>query len=354
MNKNYKKFVTFLIAGLIIALAVYLWPSSTQIETSQDSPINNFSGVGQANPPSAQKVSRAEAQKTIGQMNEQSIAFYGRLIDQDGNPVVGAKIGGATLYNNMVSYGKRSYDAVSDSDGYFEFPNIKGRDFNCTPRKEGYVYWPKSAYNGYVLSHLAPLNERFVSDPKKPEIFRLWKNKGAEVLLCSALHLSLQPDGTLLYVDLKARKLAKEHGDVAFWCRYTVIPETTPFEKSAVEWDFGIKVIGGGVISTDSTLLFEAPADGYQESWTYRIESGTRGPTLDDQSFYLKTADGNYAVFNIEANYDPTNPDCSMRVGWRLNPTGSRNLELGKELMLKNNSFLKPGETLRNIRQSGG
>lgn len=356
MNDNLrnlrKNLAIFFVSGLIIAGGVYLWPSGTPSESSMDSPNNSPNRNGPTTGPVAPKASRAEAEEAIGQLNEQSVAFYGRLIDQDGNSIGGAEIGGATLFNNMVSYGKRNYDTVSDADGYFVFPSIKGRDFNCSPRKPGYVYWPAKGYNGYVLSKLAPPNERFEPDPKKPEIFRMWKNKGAEVLLVSGLHMRVPPDGELLYLDMKSRKLSKNAGDLAFWCRYQVIPETTPFEQTAVEWEFGITVIGGGVIITDSRLPFEAPADGYQARWSFRNESGKRG-SVDDQSFYLKTADGNYAVFNIHARNDPSSPNCLVSVGWRLNPSGSRNLELGKEQMLKGSSS-QPGEQLSHIRQGGG
>ena len=341
---------------VVIAVAIYFLAGGGQGGDSGQSSGTGANGAAgmPTNTPFWQKPSRADALKTIGQMNEQTTTFYGRVIDQDGNPIAGAMIGGAALFNNMISYGKRDYDAVSDDNGYFVFPNIKGRDFNCTPRKSGYIYFPKKGYNGYVLSQLAPTNERFVSDPKKPEIFRLWKIKGAEELLCGAWRFSVRPDQTLYGVDLKIGRNAKDEGDVAFWCKYTPVSEDAPSEERIIEWEFGIKVAGGGVIETDSTLHFEAPLDGYREDWSLRRVKGGDRPNFGERTFYIKTAEGKYGVFIVKALYDSTNPDCSTRVAWKLNPTGSRNLEPGKEKMLKKGSRVNPGEPLLYILRGGG
>lgn len=350
LKTSFKRRAILASATSVLVVVLFLWASRPPSETDGAVTNKNRSGTAPVTAGVLSKISRAEALKAIGQMNEVSMTFYGKVIDQDGNPVAHADVGGATLFNNMLSHGKRDYDTVSDANGYFVFPSIKGRDFNCTPRKEGYVYWPAKNYNGYVLSNLAPQNERFVPDPEKPEIFRMWKSKGAEVLLCSGGTLYIPPDGSHLYIDMKTRKQSTERGDVAFWCRYQVVPETTDRERNAVEWEFGITVIGGGVIITDSRLPFEAPADGYQERWSHGVQRGNRGSGLDSPSFYLKTSDGNYAVFNIEVINNPSSPKCSMGIGWKLNPSGSRNLEPGKEQMLKKGSYMKPGDSLEQIR----
>lgn len=292
--------------------------------------------------------------RKLAAANEQEGSFYGRVLDQDNNPVVGAKIIGGAQYNNFISEGLRSYKTFSDTNGEFVFPKIKGEDFECEPWKEGYVYWAAKGHKSYTFTKLASAKERFIADPKKPEIFRLWKLKGAEVILCSAMYLYIPPDGTPIYLDMKTRKESKENGDVAFWCRYTVLPKNTPHEERSVEWKFGIKVTGGGVIATDSSLPFGAPDGGYEEEWTFLIEKGASGPRLDSQTFFIKTADQRFGVFNLEALYDPLRPTCSMAISWKINPSGSRNLEPGKEQMLRKGSYLKPGESLEYIRMKGG
>ena len=253
----------------------------------------------------------------------------------------------------MITSGVRNYKTYSDEAGNFVFPNIKGKDFECVVWKEGYDYMPSKNHDGYVLSKLAPAKERFIADPKKPEIFQMWKYKGPEILLCSGAHLDIPPDGNLFYLDMKTRKQSTETGDVAFWALYTVVPERTmrmPDIEQNVGWQFGIKVVGGGVTPTNSTLPFEAPRDGYEEEWNFRIEKGMNYPTIDSQTFYIKTAEGNYGVFNIKVRYNPSSPKCSMDIAWKLNPSGSRNLEPGKEKMLRKGSYMKPGESLEYIR----
>ena len=353
-TRNILAVILFLGLGIVM-LFLYLQSSNDPSATGGNSPNKSIIGDARAIAESVKaKASRMEALKELGELNEQSITFYGRLIDQDGNPVADAKIGGATLFNNMVSHGIRKYWSSSDANGYFTFENIKGRDFNCTPLKDGYLYQPAKGYNGYILSKLAPANERFVPDPKNPEIFRLWKIKAPEPLIAGGLAFYIPSDGTVVYVDLKTGIKTTEKGDIAFWCEYQALPKNALHKERAVEWKFGIRIIGGGVIPTDSQLPYEAPQDGYQEEWTFKIAKDSGGPTLEEQTFYFKTASHNYGALNLDAQYDPTSPKCSTRIGWKINPSGSRNLEPGKEQTTTGMPHRQPGKKLQQLRLDRG
>jgi hypothetical protein len=355
MKKNHN-YIWLSFIGLAIILGIYFFTSS------QDGGSGASAGKGKttveklANVPTqiSAQLKRADAMRKALDLNDPEVTFYGRVIDQDDKPVEGAKVVGGAQYRTLASSGVRSYQTFTDANGHFVFPKVQGRDFGCEPWKEGYVYWPAKDQKGYTLSKLAPANERYVSDPKKPEIFRLWKNKGAEELLCGSLRFDVLPNKTPYSVDLKVGKQAKEKGDVVFWCRYTPLPEDTPSEERMIDWEFGIKVAVGGVIQTESSIPFEAPSGGYKEEWSYRIEKNDGESNFGRRTFYIKTAEGNYGVFMVQALYNPTSTECSTRIAWKLNPSGSRNLEPGKEKMLKKNSTLGPGEPLSYILLRGG
>lgn len=355
---NPNKIILIFVLIAALAVAVFWWLRQPETQSAgavtsapQQQGTAASSGAGTA---PVRTPTRAQQILAAATANDEETAFYGRVIDQDGNPVGGAKVVGGAQYNTFVTQGVRNYKTFTDEAGNFTFPKIQGKDFACEPWKEGYIYQAAKNYNGYILSKLASMDERFVADPKKPEIFRLWKIKGSEPLLAGGLAFYIPSDGTPVYVDLKTGKESTERGDIAFWCRYKALPEETPFDERAIEWTFGVKIVGGGVIPTDSRLPYGAPQDGYQEQWEFKIGKGTRGPILHDQTLYFKTANQEYGALNLEALYNPIRPQCSTGIGWKINPSGSRNLEPGKEQMIRKGSFGKPGLTLQYLRLKQG
>lgn len=358
MKRRSQKWKIIVLIGFSVAIlfiAYFLLPPSPDKPVSPDRsvfrmPVETVSDIKDL-------AERAILLKKVGELNEQEIAFYGRVIDQDGNPVAKAKIGGATLYNDMLSHGKRDYDAMSDANGNFVFPSIKGKDFSCAPRKDGYIYHAATGYIGYVLSQLAPMSERFVSNPAKPEIFRMWKIKGSEILLCDGSAFYLPASGELTFLDLKTGKHSSETGDIAFWCYYTVLPKDTSSEDRKIGWTFGVKVAGGGVIPTLNSLPYEAPTAGYEEEWrlyTDEASRTSRGMGGNGITFYFKTRNQEFGVINVHVLFDPIDLASPVDCGWKINPSGSRNLEPGKEQPLKRKSNAKPGMTLQHLRQNKG
>ena len=61
--------------------------------------------------------------------------FYGKVIDQHGNPVVGAKV--SAEVNREFGPGG-SATTQTDSDGLFQFTGLRGKALNITPEKEGF------------------------------------------------------------------------------------------------------------------------------------------------------------------------------------------------------------------------
>ncbi len=96
------------------------------------------------------------------------ITFYGKVIDENGNPVTGAK---ATFSASDISEtGNTRYEVSSKSDGWFSLDGIKGGGILVRVEKEG-CYSSMGGqyfdYNRESASH--------VPDPNNPVIFHLHK-----------------------------------------------------------------------------------------------------------------------------------------------------------------------------------
>ena len=63
------------------------------------------------------KIAREDFVRSAGKLNDQETAFYGKIVDQDGGPVVGAKVVGGAQFNTMIASGVRNYKTYSNEVG---------------------------------------------------------------------------------------------------------------------------------------------------------------------------------------------------------------------------------------------
>jgi len=139
--------------------------------------------------------------------NHKSLDFYGRIIDQDGRPVEGAKVIAAV--GTIVSFtesGGTKYVTVSDAEGRFSFIGIRGS--GC-----GYLL----EHPGYVFSQRQPFASRpkdYVPDPNKPSVLSMWKLQGAEPMVKARIHGYIPCDGTPTVFDLITGKRVASGGNL--------------------------------------------------------------------------------------------------------------------------------------------
>ena len=139
--------------------------------------------------------------EVLSNYNDMPIDFYGKLVDQFGNPVAGAEIKGSIRVINGVRQGTDWFSTTSNASGLFQFHG-KGQDIGMMPSKTGFVYVAMSGTGNY--SHLYPEEERAHPDPNNPVILKMWKLQGAEHLIHSQAQASVPLDGTPRAFDLKA------------------------------------------------------------------------------------------------------------------------------------------------------
>jgi uncharacterized GH25 family protein len=71
--------------------------------------------------------------------SRQPIEFYGRVVDQHGQPVPGAKVrGNAEIIERWMDQKWDEHFTTTDSNGYFQFSGLHGQSLVVSPSKDGY------------------------------------------------------------------------------------------------------------------------------------------------------------------------------------------------------------------------
>ncbi|WP_303909412.1 hypothetical protein [Thiohalomonas denitrificans] len=342
-----------LLVGLVIALTVIMW-ASLQEDTHTPSQVGNVSPPdGEAKlkkietkvaaveaaqnkkDESVLKVAQRELVEAIGgragkmlQMatdRNLPITMYGKVVDQYGKPVVGARVnldiaGGGTF---APGTGLTSY--VTDSEGKFKV-EASGQDVGILSIKH-----PKLATivfeTGDVSLDLDAVGKygkksswRTYNTPDNPYIIKAWRVERFEDVEYGSGYLEPVPNG----------KSFEAGGIVATCQREPKVPGKHWREQEG-SWSITLKAVDGGIQRTDDLYLNEAPGSGYQPQITVSAMRG--GPDykvqLPAQRFYYTAIDGQW-YGSFTASFDPYMEDdvCLVDIEFKYNPNGSRNLAL--------------------------
>jgi len=254
------------------------------------------------------------------------ITFYGKVIDQSNQPVVGAKVDGYVVTGYLkapreIGQKVNVVSLVSDSEGKFALENTNGMSIQISSiDKEGYKLSPKQVKTSYLYNPGV-----FHPDINNPVIFKMWKKSGEEPLASAEWHGNIVPDGNAITFNLSDGKRVKD-GDLQISC--TRVPlNIVPVRHKKYDYSLRVEIVGGGIMPTEDEFTFLAPESGY-------LPNITLGAKADDpkwkgnvrQEFYIKTANGNFGRLLIDWYGDLTSP---THLEWdsSINPSVSRNLE---------------------------
>ena len=335
---NRKRIIIVLVV-LLIGLLVGIWkwqrPQSKPIETVQKARPQAAAPTKQTGtPPQGVSIPDIPGHKLseqdkvninkIVQVFSASIDFWGKVIDQHGDPVPSA----AVHYSAADKYFKdgSKYEGTSDAEGLFSISNIKGAGLYVRVAKQGYYHIDgKSARSfGYGM----PSGESPPSK-QKPAIFVLQKMGETEPLI------KLETGGVLVPQNGTPHKLGlrRERGrllpetangdlQVELWSDY----QPPPPHGRVYDWRCRISVPGGGLVERVGEFNFEAPIENYVQAFEFKMPATTERwqPSLKKE-FFLRLADGCYARINLNVI---SGGDIFVTLESYLNPKpGSRNLE---------------------------
>jgi len=332
---------------LLLAVALLLWPRArrehlvtptAEEAKTESSPQPSPSASGAPSPIGRPAPVHPElAGKGIPEKNEPvtiakylslvmtPISFYGKAIDDKGNPVPEAHIAyqaGDKIDPNADS---SKYSGTSDKDGGFWITGVHGVNLYVDVSKDGYYRTPpfdehRGSYDGFTYAEPPSGTSSALPTESNPAIFVLRKKRNGVPLNHWGRSIQISKNGVPVNVKLDTGRSTTD-GDLQIesW--------TEDQQRDAhghYQWQCQVSVVGGGLVKRQEEFDFEAPAEGYQpydeiapaqERWTSGIE----------RQYFVKTGGGNYARVRVEIL---TGRDQLLTVEGYYNPTpGDRNLE---------------------------
>lgn len=261
-----------------------------------------------------------------------SIDFWGKVVDQHGDPVPGATV----HYSAADKYFKdgSKYEGSSDAEGLFSISNIRGAGLYVRVAKQGYYHIDEKSAHSFGYG--TPSGE--VPPSKlKPAIFVLQRMGETEPLI------KLETGSVLLPKDGKAHKLSLRcergrlsseaaNGDllIELWSDY----QPPPPHGRKYNWRCRISVPGGGLAERVGEFNFEAPIENYVQAFEFTMSATTERwqPSLKKE-FFLRLADGCFA--RVKLDIIPGG-DHFVDTESYLNPIpGHRNLEFDQAKAIK-------------------
>jgi hypothetical protein len=261
---------------------------------------------------------------TLIELNQQLLAdwqrpidFYGKVVDENTNPVEEAQISFQWVETPYGSDGTRHSKTESASDGLFVLHGARGPSLDVWVNRNGYFSSHHGQW-GFSYSH-----GDFSPDQQNPVIFLLRK-KGQGVELTTSEHgiqlkvdVDVPRDNTPVRVDF-FQKQASPTGELE-------ISQFKPPFQTATNWSFSLSIPDGGLVENQDEFQFQAPETGYQSIITFDFTKGeTNWTTQVTKQFYITFGEPKkYGWLRIESNLTQE----TVFLTYAINPTGSYNLE---------------------------
>jgi hypothetical protein len=332
MKKNSFSIVGILAVAFILALWFLRKPNEARIDKPVDVEKNSAANVSNSPPSTVDVTNTVEQdimaryrqgvinkgqaiQETLINENKKPLDIYGKIVDQYGAPVSGAKVRGSIGLNvSFVKSGGEYHYTETDSDGRFQFLGIHGVGIGIWPQKEGYFY---------NLKQPSQRPDDYKPDPNNPIVFKMWKLNGAEPVVSSSIDAKIPYDGSTVVFDIATGKESPE-GD------FRLALSRTPLEvrrgRDRYNWTVKIEIAHGGFIEESDFYPYWAPESGYEPYLEFNISSNAVPWTYNlEKNFYIKNSKGLFGVMQLGVYPDLT--PARLKVNFTVNPSGSQNLE---------------------------
>ena len=270
--------------------------------------------------------------------------FYGKVIDQYGQSVVGVEATGGIARMFECKRDERQmlhiptndvYKTQTDAEGLFQFIDMRGWKFGVSIGKKGYEM------SGRGESWQGPRGSK--TSPNDRAILTMWKLKGPEPMVHSNTdglpywYSFLKPNGDVARINLMTCRDAKysSEKDASDKRRYDLevglhrdeLIKTNANRVLFCNWSATIGISNGGLIeiATNNIYPYEAPADGYQPSVTLNFPTNVVGWTDEFKKRFFFKSENEKAYGRMTIAMD--NEGRSFHLEIYANPNGSRNLE---------------------------
>lgn len=264
------------------------------------------------------------------------IEFFGKVVDENNQPVTGASIefawtGTPEKYGGD-GVGKRTL--LSDSNGMFSLTGVEGKGMTVHVSKEG--YYRRSKPNGW-FEYAGFWDPTFIEpDHSKPVIFHLVKRPVAEPTYRIGSRIFLEPPALETHLDLLS-PIVQSAAPADLHVRITRPPGAS-YEKP-FDWSVTIEGLNGAeVVETTDEFMLQSPAEGYHPKLVRDYKNPT-GNTRQKVRFYVRSkARKFYAAVDLEmAAYRRINGSepASIVISATVNPNNSPNVEYDPEMNIR-------------------
>jgi hypothetical protein len=348
--KNWNRVFIATLITVVIGLAIYVWlkprpsPSTSTAATTQSAstpqpsptptatPIPSIGRPAPVHPELAQPGVREKNEPDTAKIAEYlsmfttPISFYGRAVDEKGNPVSGAQITYQAANQPDPNASNPKYPGgVSDKDGNFSITGLHGASLYVDVAKEGYYRTPpfeghRGSYDGFAYAGVRSKDDVPPPTSDNPAIFVLRKKGEGVALAHWGRSINIGRNGEAQVLSLQTgRSTPQGELEVQCWAE-----DQKKDAHGHYPWQCQVSVIGGGLLKRQGEFDFEAPAEGYQATDEIAPPADRWSPQGKRQ-YFVKTADGHYARITVNMI---AGGDHFMTIESYYNPTpGDRNLE---------------------------
>jgi hypothetical protein len=266
------------------------------------------------------QLAQADPGRAFYEVFRAPVDFWGKVVDEKGNPVAGARIE-YSLMDHPEQGGKQSL-GTSDAMGLFSLTGKEAANLYVKVSKEGYYELPESARS--LNYYRRGKEDAKLPTKDNPAIFVLKKKgDGAALISVPSKYIGLKNGGAPTAIDLQKGKVATpEAGDLLVECWVD-----GKDGDSQWNWKYRVTIPGGGIAKRPDVFSFEAPQNGYQPSieGSTKVDPASWSDTASGD-YFIKLKNGTYAraSLTILGRHQPTIDLGSIY----LNPEpGNRNLE---------------------------
>jgi hypothetical protein len=286
-----------------------------------------------------------------------NVSFYGKVVDQYGDPVEGVQLHLKILsyQDSFVDYFKtgreqikNEFSMTTDANGIFSVEKQKGTSFSIEHMtKEGYVAPNRGTQYYFVYNNLSSgegSSMYHTADKSRPVVYRMWKKGETEQLISTVAKLTIEPKKGInkMYYRMSLNDAPSPHPmpDWDIMVTGKNIHSPDPKRQQDDYWEVTLTAgDGGGLVLTDDPHANLAPEMGYQKSLTIKSTDQMNPWDRPVRRVYYRGKGGEeFAAFRLVLNFGTIKTGEWIEVtlaDLRINPNGSRNLEFDKSRQIK-------------------
>jgi hypothetical protein len=246
------------------------------------------------------------------------IEFYGKVVDENGNPIAGATAK-MSVSDEPITDGAK-YTKTTDGGGLFSLTGLTGAAVSVNVTMQGY-YSTEQSRGMIRFGKFRSNSDPQIPTATSPTVFVLRKvGETVPLVRVTERPIKVPKDGSPVQVDLATGQTTQQ-GDLTVQCW------TNDQAKNAdgqYEWKCLLTAPGGGLIERTDPMAFEAPSEGYKPS----VELGPsaeKWSSRAEREYFVRLSDNRYARISFRMR---TGGEHFFVIESFLNPTpGNRNLE---------------------------